>query len=171
MEDPLTQIQHGRNGIPRYEAARLITWKCQMDVEVCPVRAGFQQQDSCGRHVTTGLLVSGRSAVRIRSPAPGQRACRAICAARREPKSYAPRYGRVSSAPSRARRRRDLLRCDQEPVCRCCLARLRVGREAEQAQGHRPHQAGSQGQAQDTALRARPRPADHFHLHRPAVGG
>jgi hypothetical protein len=56
-------------------------------------------------------------------------------------------------APSRTRRRRDLLRFDQEPVCRGCLAWLWAGREANPAQGHRPHQTGRQGQAGEPSVR------------------
>ena len=66
---PLTQFQHGRNGIPRYKAAWLISWRCRVIVQVCPVQAAFRQRDAGGSHLTTRLLVSGRSAVRIRSPA------------------------------------------------------------------------------------------------------
>jgi len=71
--------------------------------------------------------------------------------AKRGARTHAPSYDGLHSAPSRTWRRRDLLRCDQEQVRRCCLGRLRAGREAEQAQGHWPHQAGSQGQAQGSS--------------------
>jgi hypothetical protein len=27
-DGPLTRFQHGRNGISRYEAARLLVWRC-----------------------------------------------------------------------------------------------------------------------------------------------
>ena len=95
------------------------------------------------------LLVSGRSAVRIRSPAPVQKPYRAIRAPRgeadREPQSYAPRYDGVHTVPSRPRRGCDLLRCGEVPVRRCRLDRVRPGREAAPAQGHWPHQARTCG--------------------------
>jgi hypothetical protein len=88
----------------------------------------------------------------------------------REPKCYAPCRGGVDYAPPRSRRGRDLLRRGEEPLRRCGLAGLRAGWEADPAQGHRPDQAGSQGQAQGTARRVRPRPAHFLHLHCPPGG-
>ena len=72
----LTRFQHGRNGIPRYAAARLVTWGYLVTGEVCPVQACFRQlgaawkarnyRPSCKRTVSGSNPLTGSMFLDVR---------------------------------------------------------------------------------------------------------
>src|SRR5579875_892521 len=61
---------HGQDGIPRHTAARLLPWPYLSLIGLYAGSAGLARLTAPVLRAVAGLLVSGRSAVRIGSPAP-----------------------------------------------------------------------------------------------------